>query len=297
MSIGKRLSLAAMVAAFGMAMMSQGADAAPLVTSVKVISPDSGTVVGIDGTISVEVKASVLNPPATFTALVWLVSDGARPNSVLFDNTATATTEVDNLILAALATNSALDASTNAATHLTALRVTGRPLAAGTGSDTTPIKPSFIAARQQKTALALGAVFGDANTAAATTKVATSGNDVTFTIGLKIPASAGEDLTNVRVMAIAYDPTAGAGEQYSEDATTGDIKIMVNASDVGSNNKTIGVDGDRPSQTDVSIDPTNPAGSDGRISIVYSDATTTFDDASTDGEKAVSGFTDRKSVV
>ena len=89
MSMAKRLSLTALAAVFGMALMVQSANAAPLLTSVKITSPDSGATVGIGGIVTVEVKASVLNPGDDFAALVWLVSDKSNPEKVLFDNNIT----------------------------------------------------------------------------------------------------------------------------------------------------------------------------------------------------------------
>ena len=270
MSIAKRLSKIALSVVFGVALLGQSADAQPVINSVTVTSPAEGAVLPIGGTVTVVINANEFGAPTNLTALAWLVSDPANPASVLFDNTVAAA-EVDNLVLGALQANSAY-AGSGAAGALAALQSTGGPLdVVKVGSSASGDAPSFIAARQQKTALGLGAVFGDANTAAAATASAAgaTSDDVVYTITLKIPPSAGE-AASVYVAATVFNPGSG---NYNEDLGLSGIAIKVGT--IG-----FGVDADRPAQTDMSID-TN----DGKVFLVYADGTT-----SGDNTKEVSGF-------
>ncbi|MFP8874712.1 MAG: hypothetical protein VCB42_09350, partial [Myxococcota bacterium] len=266
------MSKIALSAVFGVVLLGQSADAQPVINSVVVTSPAEGTVLPIGGTVTVVITANEFGAEANLTAVAWLVSDAANPASVLFDNTAAAA-EVDNLVLGALQANSAY-AAAGAAGALAALQSTGGPLdVVKVGSSASGDAPSFIAARQLKTALALDAVFGDANTAAAATKSVqgTTADDVVYTITLKIPPSAGEAKTGVHVAATVFNPGSG---NYNQDLGISGIAIKVGT--IG-----FGVDADRPAQTDVSI---TSGDNDGKAFLVYADG-------STYGTKTVSGFT------
>ncbi len=129
--------------------------------------------------------------------------------------------------------------------------------------------PSFVAARQLKgspqgskaTGLPLDGVFGDANTAAAATsaKDARTADTYNFTIALKVPASAGT-VDEVRVATVAFDNGALVAQQYSAIVIS-DPKSSVT------------IDGDRPSQDGISIDPGDGEGSAGQVYIRFSDGT------------------------
>jgi len=274
MSMAKGLSKIALSAVFGVVLLGQSADAQPVINSVTVTSPDSNTVLAIGGTVTVVISANEFGAPTNLTALAWLVSDKTNPASVLFDNTVTAT--VDNLVLGALQANS-VSLGADAAAVLATLQGAGGVLdMVAVGSSASGDAPSFIAARQEKTALALDAVFGDANTAAAATASSPDGDDVTYTITLKIPPSAGENLTGVHVAVAVYDPNSNT---YNEDLGISGIAIKIGAIPFG-------VDGDRPAQTDMSIEPVVGGSADGKVFLVYADGTT-----SGDNTKWVSGFT------
>ena len=152
MSMAKRLSKIALSAVFGVVLLAQSAQAQPEIVSVAVSFTGGDTALGIGETVTVNVEAkefdiSGSNPP--MTALVWLVSDASDASTVLFDNTVAAS--VDNIVLGALGMD------------LEALQASGKPLhAAKRGTGASGASPSFVAAHQQRTALALDAVFGDA---------------------------------------------------------------------------------------------------------------------------------------
>ena len=126
MGIGKCLSLRALSAVFGVSLLSQSVDAQPVVSSISVSSPAAGAILAPGGTVTVQIEANEFGSHPTLTALAWLVSDEDSPASVLFDFTAEATTEVDNLILGALQQNSAYSVP-GAAGALASLQSPGGP--------------------------------------------------------------------------------------------------------------------------------------------------------------------------
>ena len=279
MRIGKRISVGLLSLAFGM-MWAGTADAAPSVTTATIASPDSGTKVGIDGTVTVTVDVFQASADKDLQVLSWLVSggDNATALDVLFDGTQF--NSPDNRILEALQDVSAIGDG-SAADQLTAFQGGGVSAGAGgyvtvSAASKTPLKDvegvadagSFIAARQMKNSaegaaavgLPLDGVFGDANTAAAATKVVDgTGDSYTYTIALKVPPSAGET-SSVRVASVVYDPNALLQADKFSTITI-------------SNPVTVDIDGDRPSHAGISIDPTDGTGSTGDVYIQFADGT------------------------
>ena len=281
MRIGKRISVGLLSLALGFT--AGTADAQPDLVSVAISSPDSGKTVAIGGTVTVTASVFQSSADRDLTVLAWLVSGGATATAydVLFDGSVSASP--DNNILGALQANSAVG-NESAAYMLACLQgancggankafLKGTPLKDVTG---TTDATSFVAARQLKGSavgkdakgLALDAVFGDANTAAAASKVTNSGDTYTYTIALKIPESAGNKadadlpVDGVRVAAVAFDPnTTTVSERYSA--------IKVTPKSVA-----VSIDADRPSQEGISISTTDGTGSTGNVYLQWANGNT-----------------------
>jgi hypothetical protein len=181
------------------------------ISSVEITGSDSGSVIGIDKTVTVKVTAQFTADPKGSTAYVWLVSGGVA-TGVLPEASGTAH-----------ASNSAI--RTGAAAQTPALTIAGGDFVGGQGvfSDSTGGSvANTITAGGDVSAVTM-AISG------------TTTQTVVITATVKIPSTAG-DVSGVTAAAVIHDQSRVADQPYSN--------IKLSAASVA-----VRVDANRPDQT------------------------------------------------